>query len=90
MKFFLSYINNNFSLIDFLTTIFCINFRLFNFLLFNMIFLLIIFTYYLLPLLFYFGPLGRSKGFCFVEFSEQSSAIASLDMNSFEIAGRKV
>jgi RNA recognition motif-containing protein len=34
--------------------------------------------------------LGRSKGFCFVEFSDQASAIAALDMNAFEIGARKV
>ena len=33
---------------------------------------------------------GRSKGFCFVEFSDISAAQAALAMDGFEIANRKV
>ena len=33
---------------------------------------------------------GRSKGFCFVEFADISSAQAALAMDGFEVAQRKV
>jgi RNA recognition motif-containing protein len=33
---------------------------------------------------------GRSKGFCFLEYDDPSSAAAALVMDGFEVAGRKV
>ena len=33
---------------------------------------------------------GRSKGYCFVEFADQVSVYAALDMNGADIAGRKI
>ncbi len=33
---------------------------------------------------------GRSKGFCFLEFSEPQFAEASMIMNGMEVAGRKI
>lgn len=33
---------------------------------------------------------GRSKGFCFIEFADPSSAEAAMAMDGFELAGRKV
>mmetsp|Transcript_12071 Transcript_12071/g.11712 ORF Transcript_12071/g.11712 Transcript_12071/m.11712 type:complete len:526 (+) Transcript_12071:948-2525(+) len=33
---------------------------------------------------------GKTKGFCFVDYNEASSAIAALEMNLFVLAGRKI
>mmetsp|Transcript_19647 Transcript_19647/g.33371 ORF Transcript_19647/g.33371 Transcript_19647/m.33371 type:complete len:496 (+) Transcript_19647:36-1523(+) len=33
---------------------------------------------------------GKSKGFCFLEFTEQASADAAMAMDGFELAGRKI
>ena len=33
---------------------------------------------------------GRSKGFCFLEFNDPSSAEAAMAMDGFELAGRKI
>jgi hypothetical protein len=34
--------------------------------------------------------IGKTKGFCFVDYNEASSAIAALEMNLFVLAGRKI
>ena len=37
------------------------------------------------------GRVGRSKGFCFVDFTEPASAQAALtSMNGFDLMGRKI
>ena len=33
---------------------------------------------------------GKSKGFCFLEYTDQASALAAHAMDGFELAGRKV
>jgi len=33
---------------------------------------------------------GKSKGFCFIEYTDQASALAAHAMDGFELAGRKV
>jgi RNA recognition motif-containing protein len=33
---------------------------------------------------------SRSKGYCFLEYSDPNSATAAMEMNQFELGGRKV